>query len=106
MTNTEKWWRQELTQAVPINIRATLQDETVIEIDTTDILLKVSEVVDGIVEKATLKERERINQYFADKAEYDTDTDCTIITDRVYHRAFNPDGCNSVNSCDDCPKKI
>lgn len=36
-------------------------------------------------------ERERINQYFADKATYDTETENTIISEKTYNRAFNPD---------------
>lgn len=55
-------------------------------------------------------ERERINQFFADKADYDTESDCTIISDRVYHKAFNPNGCasdgqNGNNLCTDCYNK-
>ena len=53
------------------------------------------------------EERKRINQYFADKADYDVETDCTIISDRIYHKAFNPNGCesngeNGKNLCTDC----
>jgi hypothetical protein len=46
-------------------------------------------------------ERERINQYFADKASYDVETDETIISEKTYHRAFNPEGCGS-NECEIC----
>lgn len=60
-------------------------------------------------EEAVRAERERINQYFAAKADYDTDNDCVIITDKIYHRAFFPDGCGSDgkegrNRCEDCYK--
>lgn len=61
------------------------------------------------LEEVVKVERERINQYFAAKADYDTDNDCVIITDKIYHRAFFPDGCGSDgqegrNHCKDCYK--
>lgn len=34
------------------------------------------------------EERERINQYFAAYADYDTETECVIIHDRTYHKAL------------------
>lgn len=61
------------------------------------------------VAEAVKADRERINQFFAVKADYDTDSDCVIITDKVYHQAFFPDGCGSDgqdgrNRCEDCYK--
>ncbi len=61
------------------------------------------------LQKARESERERINQFFAVKADYDTDNDCVILTDKVYHQAFFPDGCGSDgqdgrNRCEDCYK--
>lgn len=61
------------------------------------------------IQKAKEEERERINQFFAVKADYDTDNDCVILTDKVYHQAFFPDGCgsdgqNGRNRCEVCYK--
>lgn len=61
------------------------------------------------LQKTRESERERINQFFAVKADYDTDNDCVILTDKVYHQAFFPDGCGSDgqdgrNRCEICYK--
>ena len=52
-------------------------------------------------EEGRQEERERINEYFGTKADCNTDTDEVIISDKVYHDAFNPNGCTKIY-CEYC----
>lgn len=77
--------------------------------DVRDLLTQTLQAERQRCEEMVEAERERINQFFAVKADYDTDSDCVIITDKVYHQAFFPDGCGSDgqdgrNRCEDCYK--
>jgi len=59
------------------------------------------EYIEKAKEEGRQEERERINEYFGTKADCNTDTDEVIISDKVYHDAFNPNGCTKIY-CEYC----
>lgn len=67
-------------------------------VDSTRLSCACKKALTSLASEVRKEERERINQFFADKADYDTETDCTVITDRVYHEAFHPDETEALQS--------